>query len=169
MSRHPLHPRQMRGPATWRFFGRVVGVLILACLLRPEAASAPANADSSASTGRGMFFGNGALRGTILGHTEALSPRLASCANCHLDEAGLGSSTSFAPTLNRQGMTQLHGRRGGPPSQFSPTSFCRMLRTGVDPTYILITRQMPRYTLSDDQCLGLWRYLMETSDEPGEE
>ena len=43
-----------------------------------------------------------------------------------------------------------------------------MLRTGVDPAYVLITRQMPRYTLSDDQCLGLWRYLTETSDEPGD-
>jgi len=41
-----------------------------------------------------------------------------------------------------------------------------MLRTGVDPVYVVISRQMPRYTLSDDQCLDLWRYLMETSDEP---
>jgi len=161
-----LQRRRMGSPASWRFFGQVVGVLILACLLRPEAAGAPANADSSALAGRGMFFGRGALQATILGHAEALPPRLAACSNCHLDEAGLSSSTSFAPPLNRQWMTQLHGRRGGPPSLFSPTSFCRMLRTGVDPAYVLITRQMPHYTLSDDQCLGLWRYLMETSDEP---
>lgn len=169
MSRHHQHPRQTRGPATWRFFGRAAGLLLLACLLRPEAASAPVVAESSALTGRGMFFGADALKGTILGHTEALPPRLASCANCHLDEAGLGSSASFGPPLNRQGMTHLRGRRGGPPSLFSPTSFCRLLRTGVDPAYVLITRQMPRYTLSDEQRLGLWRYLMETSDGPNDE
>ncbi len=58
------------------------------------------------------------------------------------------------------------GRRGGPPSLFSQASFCRMLRTGVDPAYIVITRRMPRYTLSDEQCLGLWHYLMEASDAP---
>lgn len=63
-------------------------------------------------------------------------------------------------------MTEFHSRRGGPPSLFSTTSFCRILRTGVDPVYVVISRQMPRYTLSDDQCLDLWRYLMETSDEP---
>ena len=39
-----------------------------------------------------------------------------------------------------------------------------MLRTGVDPASIVITRQMPRYTLDDNQCLNLWRYLTETSD-----
>ena len=158
---------QTSGPATWRFLCRVVGVLILGCLLRPEAASAPVNADSAASTGREMFFDASSMRGTILGHTEALPPWLASCANCHLDDAGRRSSTSFAPTLSRHAMTELHSRRGGPPSLFSLTSFCRMLRTGVDPVYVLISRQMPRYTLSDDQCLSLWRYLMETSDEPG--
>lgn len=169
MSRYHIPIRHKRGSATWRLFGRVAGMVILACLLQPEAAGAPANADSAASTGRRMFFGEGALQGTILGHTEALPPRLASCANCHLDEAGLRSSTSFAPPLNRQGMTQSRGRRGGPPSLFSPVTFCRMLRTGVDPAYVLITRQMPRYTLSDDQCLDLWRYLMEASDGPSDE
>lgn len=153
-------------PATWMPFRRVIGALILGLLLRSEAVSAPANADSSASNGHGMFFGGGALHGTILGHSEALPPRVASCANCHLDDAGLSSSKSFAPTLSRHTMTELRSRRGGPPSLFSPPSFCRTLRTGVDPVYVLITRQMPRYTLSDDQCLGLWRYLMETSDGP---
>ena len=59
-------------------------------------------------------------------------------------------------------MTEPVARRGGPPTAFSSGSLCRMLRTGVDPAYILITRQMPRYTLNDDQCLGIWRYLMET-------
>jgi len=157
---------QMHGPSIRQLFCRIIGVLILGCLLQSEATSAPAKADNSASAGRGMFFGGGALHGTILGHSEALSPRVASCANCHLNDAGVRSSTSFAPTLDRDAMTELRSRRGGPPSLFSPTSFCRMLRTGVDPVYVLITRQMPRYTLSDDQCLDLWRYLMETSDGP---
>lgn len=110
-----------------------------------------------------MFFGDAALQGGIVGHSEALPPRLVACANCHVGAAGLGAA-SFGPRLDGPRLTEMRGRRGGPPSAFSPASFCRMLRTGVDPASILITRQMPRYTLNDDQCLGLWRYLTETSD-----
>jgi len=152
---------------TYALLGGILGVLALACLLRAEAAGASLYADRPASTGRQMFFGESLLQGSIVGHPEALPPRLAACANCHLGAEGVKSGASFGPTLSRPWMTELRGRRGGPPSVFSPASFCRMLRTGVDPASIVITRQMPRYTLDDDQCLALWRYLMETSDEPG--
>ncbi len=141
----------------------MIGVLALSCLLRAEAARASALADASAATGRRMFLGDGPLQGAIAGHPEALPPRLVACANCHGAAAGL-EAASFGPRLEGPRLTELHGRRGGPPSAFSPASFCRMLRTGVDPASILITRQMPRYTLDDNQCLGLWHYLTETSD-----
>lgn len=140
-----------------------LGVLSLSCLPRAEAAGASAPPLGSAATGRSMFFGGGPLQGAILGHPEALPQQLAACANCHTGAVG-PKSASFGPRLDGSRMTEMRGRRGGPPSAFTPASFCRMLRTGVDPASILITRQMPRYTLDDNQCLGLWRYLMETSD-----
>ncbi len=135
--------------------GAMMGVLALSCLLRAEA---------SAATGRRMFFGGASLQGAILGHPEALPPRLAACANCHVGAAGGLGAASFGPRLDGPRLTEMRVRRGGPPSAFSPASFCRMLRTGVDPASVLITRQMPRYALNDNQCLGLWRFLTETTD-----
>ena len=111
-----------------------------------------------------MVHGAASLQGAIVGHPEALPPRLLACANCHQEGAAGLAAASFGPRLDGTHLTEMRGRRGGPPSAFSPTSFCRMLRTGVDPASILITRQMPRYTLDDDQCLALWHYLTETSD-----
>lgn len=157
-----FHPSPARSRAAWMLLGAVMGLLALSCLLRAEAAGTSALADASAATGRRMFFGDASLQGAIVGHPEALPPRLAACANCH-EGAGLAAA-SFGPRLNGTRLTEMRGRRGGPPSAFSPASFCQMLRTGVDPASILITRQMPRYTLDDNQCLGLWHYLTETSD-----
>lgn len=146
----------------------LVGLLTVGCLLHAGAAGASTNAEPSATAGRSMFLGESPLQAGIAGHTEPLPAGTVSCANCHLGQAGPGITASFAPPLNRAGMTQPIGRRGGPPSAFSLASFCRMLRTGVDPAYILITRRMPRYTLSDGQCLDLWAFLTETGDEPAQ-
>lgn len=159
--RRPAHSRRDR-PA-WKRLGRIIGVLIMGGLLQAAAASVPTNAESSASAGGHMFLGEMALQGTIAGHAEPLPPRMVACANCHQRDPGFGSGKAFAPALTKPGMTELISRRGGPPSMFSPASFCQMLRTGVDPAYVLVTRQMPRYAVSDDQCLGLWRHIMETS------
>ena len=158
-----FHPSPARNRAAWMLLGAMAGVLALSCLLRAEAAGTAALAAASAATGRRMFFGEASLQGVIVGHPEALPPRLAACANCHVGTTGLAAA-SFGPRLDGTRLTEMRGRRGGPPSAFSLTSFCQMLRTGVDPASILITRQMPRYTLDDSQCLGLWHYLTETSD-----
>lgn len=157
-----INPSPARSRAAWTLLGAVTGLLALSCLLRAEAAGTSALADASAAMGRRMFFGDAALQGAIVGHPAALPPQLAVCANCH---GGAGAAAaSFGPRLEGTRLTEVRGRRGGPPSAFSSASFCRMLRTGVDPASILITRQMPRYTLDDNQCLGLWHYLTETSD-----
>ena len=144
--------------------GAMLGVLALSGLVQAETGRASALADASAATGRRMFSGDASLQGAIVGHPEALPPRLVACANCHVGGAAGLATASFGPRLDGTHLTEMRGRRGGPPSAFSPASFCRMLRTGVDPASILITRQMPRYTLDDNQCLGLWHYLTETSD-----
>lgn len=164
------HSRLQRtyGRLTWRPLSRAVGVLIISFLLAGTA-STPTNAENSAVTGRRMFLGESSLQGVIAGHAELLPPRTVSCGNCHLGGAGVGSASPFAPALDRPRLTDLIARRGGPPTVFTPNSFCQTLRTGVDPAFILITRRMPRYILSDDQCLDLWRYLTETSNDPPKE
>jgi hypothetical protein len=144
--------------------GATLGVLALSCLLRAGAVGASAPAEASAATERRMFFDGASLQGAIVGHPEALPPRLVACANCHQGGGAGLAAASFGPRLDGARLTEMRARRGGPPSAFSPASFCRTLRTGVDPASILITRQMPRYTLDDNQCLGLWHYLTETSD-----
>jgi len=147
----------------------IVRLLIVGCLVQAAVAGAAPNLESPISIGQRMFLGETPLQGEIAGHAEPLPARTVACANCHLGAGGTVTGSPFAPVLNRSRMTQSSVRRGGPASVFSPASFCRMLRTGVDPAYVLITRQMPRYTLSDDQCLDLWQYLMETDDEPAKE
>ena len=149
------------GRPTLRLLGRLAALLLLGFWTQAAATGTPTRPDSAAA-GRRLFLGESSLQGAIAGHPEPLPVGAASCANCHQGDAGSGSGRSFAPRLDRLGLTEPAARRGGPPTAFSSGSFCRVLRTGVDPAYILITRQMPRYTISDDQCLGLWRYLMET-------
>jgi hypothetical protein len=156
------------GTATdWLSLSRIVSLLIVGCLL---VRAVPVNPGENvgngwSSAGRRMFFGETPLLGTIVGHQRPLPPEMVGCANCHSEGSGSISTRSFAPRLDRAGMIAPRGRRGGPPSRFSAVSFCRLLRTGVDPAYIVINRQMPRYMLDDGQCLDLWQYLMEEGDE----
>ena len=135
------------------------------CLLVRAVPVNPENVgNGSSSAGRRMFFGETPLLGTIVGHQRPLPPKW-SAALTAIGKT-LGQSTSaFAPRLDRAGMIAPRRRRGGPPSRFSAVSFCRLLRTGVDPAYMVINRQMPRYVLDDGQCLDLWQYLMEEGDE----
>lgn len=113
-----------------------------------------------------MFFGETPLQGAIVEHDRPLPPEVVACANCHSGDSRSASRVSFAPLLSRSTLTEPRRRRRGPPSQFSVTSFCQLLRTGVDPAYIVISRKMPRYVLDDEQCLELWQYLLEQSDAP---
>jgi hypothetical protein len=113
-----------------------------------------------------MFFGEMPLHGAIVEHGRPLPPEVVVCANCHLEKTRSISAGSGAPLLNRSMLTEPLRRRGGPQSQFSATSFCRLLRTGIDPAYIVISRKMPRYVLDDEQCLNLWEYLLEQADAP---
>jgi len=52
-------------------------------------------------------------------------------------------------------------RRGGPPVAYEQASFCRTLRTGVDPSHIVLPRTMPRFEADDTQCAALWDYLTQ--------
>jgi hypothetical protein len=149
----------------------IVALLIAGCLLlhgAPTGASENAGNDA-ASSGRRIFFGEIPLRASILGYSSPLPPERAACVNCHAAGSRPASDGLFAPPLDRSAMIEPRRRRNGPPSHFSPASFCQLLRTGVDPVYIIVSRQMPRYQLDDAQCLELWHYLMELGDGSREE
>jgi len=142
----------------------VARVLSLSSALLLWPATAPAADAVAHDLGRRLFGGEAMLRGTITGHQNALPALASRCVNCHSASAvpATASATtnpSFAPALTRQRLTELTARRGGPPSRYDEASFCRLLRTGIDPAYVLIPRNMPRYELPDADCRALWVYL----------
>ncbi len=52
------------------------------------------------------------------------------------------------------------GRAGeGRRQAYDLSSFCRLLRKGIDPVNIMIAREMPTYNLSDDECASLWKFV----------
>jgi hypothetical protein len=154
--------RSLNGPSFGWIVSPLVGAYLFLCVM-PIFASENAGSGST-SAGQRMFFGETPVRGTILGHDRPLPPELVKCANCHAAGSTAASGESFGPRLDRSTLADPRSRRGGPPSRFSAASFCHLLRTGVDPAYIVISRQMPRYELKDDQCVYLWQYLTEASD-----
>lgn len=120
--------------------------------------------------GAALFTGQRDLHGTIFGHDVALPAEASRCANCHeiaprrapVPDAG-ASVEIVAPALGRGALLGTHRRRNGPPSSFTRDGFCRLLRTGIDPADVLVSRTMPRYPLSDLECDALWRYLTSRS------
>ena len=130
-----------------------------------RAAAGPVD-DAALERGRQLFAGEVPLEGRVSGHADPLPVQASRCINCHADSAatqaaGARDSTtqSFGPRLDGVLLTQMHARRGGPPSRYDATALCRALRSGVDPAYVVIPRAMPRYTPSDADCEALWSYL----------
>ena len=132
--------------------------------LRPLVATLLLSAISSAVPeldllhGRRLFSGEEPLSGTILGHKSTLPPAAAKCTNCH-SSGDEPLAQSLGPLLNRRSLTEMQSRRGAPPSRYTEATFCRILRTGVDPAYIFIAQEMPRYVIDDSRCRDLWAYL----------
>jgi hypothetical protein len=62
-------------------------------------------------------------------------------------------------------MVQPRARRGGPPSNYDREGFCALLRRGIDPAFVMISVEMPRYTIDDASCRALWRYLIGSDHE----
>jgi hypothetical protein len=143
-------------------------VLFVASWLILAAASttSPAANPSSAARGASLYRGKAPLHGQIRGHDDSLPPEAIVCANCHNAKANTRLPGTPAPNLDRDLLLQARQRRGGPPSAYNQASFCRLLRTGADPGYILIAREMPAYDLTDDQCASLWTFLLESKTQP---
>lgn len=139
-------------------------------LLLQAAVAVAADAPGTAAQGRQLFEGVRPLNGQIVGHATTLPARASRCINCHgagtapPAQGASNTTQAFGPLLNRRSLTDDVPRRGGPPSRYDPAAFCRLLRSGVDPAYVMIPRSMPRYELSDADCQALWAYL--TSESP---
>jgi hypothetical protein len=82
------------------------------------------------------------------------------CGNCHEAVNNARLSRVAAPRIDRSLLLDLRQRRGGPPSRYNQAAFCKLLRTGIDPAYILVAREMPVYELDEAQCASLWMFLL---------
>lgn len=118
--------------------------------------------------GRQLFVGELPLAGRVTGHSADLPANASRCANCHAAGTAppsltstAASAASFGPALNADVLTRATPRRGGPPSRYDEQALCKLLTTGVDPAYIIIPRNMPRYTVSAADCRALWSYLSQ--------
>jgi hypothetical protein len=118
----------------------------------------------SGQRGDALYSGKEPLSGRIRGHDDILPPETIVCANCH--SAGNTSRLSArpAPHIDADLLLQTRQRHGGPPSRYDQQSFCRLLRTGSDPAYVLIAREMPVYDVGDEQCASLWTFLIGKKD-----
>lgn len=116
-----------------------------------------------------LFDGRRPLVANIDGHLQMLPSTVATCSNCH-DRVDATSASVRAPARELIGseltafrLTSDLPRRGGPVTHYSAASFCRLLRTGVDPNGLSATRAMPRYEISDTDCGALWATLSDRS------
>jgi hypothetical protein len=116
--------------------------------------------------GEALFRGKDSIKARIRGQDELLPPAASHCVNCHGENSQGGLSRVAAPKLNRSLLLDVRQRRGGPPSRYDQPAFCRLLRTGADPAYVLIAREMPVYELGDAQCASLWAFLTEQENTP---
>jgi hypothetical protein len=114
--------------------------------------------------GQGLFSGEIDLEGRIATHLVDLPPAVVRCANCHAAADGPSVPRSLAPRLTRDLLLEPHPRRGGPASRYDPQSFCTLLRRGIDPAWVLISVEMPRYALDDASCAALWRYVTQSAE-----
>ena len=124
--------------------------------------SAAARSDPAAARlrarGEAIFMGRQPVSGRIRGHESDLPAEVVACRQCHTGVAPDGGA-SAAPRLDRALLLQPLQRRGGPPSVYDAASFCKVLRTGIDPAFVLIDRIMPTYRLADAECTALWQYV----------
>jgi hypothetical protein len=109
--------------------------------------------------GYALYHGHQAMKGRITGHDSDLPGRASRCVNCHdVGRSAALSARSIAP-LTGASLTEPHFRRGGPETVYAESSFCTVLRDGMDPAQVLVSRTMPRYDLSASDCQALWIYV----------
>jgi hypothetical protein len=123
-------------------------------------------AGRAAARGALIYRGDAALPAHLRGHEEGLPAAVAKCVNCH---ANGRSQAGFAPPLTPASLRMPQPRRGGPESAYDAAAFCRVLRTGIDPMQIVLARSMPRFEVSDADCLALWAFLAQPEGSPSDD
>jgi hypothetical protein len=140
-------------------------VVCIACLVLAVTTRADPPAHEEYLAGRALFTGGLDLKGRIYAHRVELPPAVVRCANCHAVAGGPAVPRSLAPRLTRDLLLRPQARRGGPASVYDDERLCTLLRKGVDPAFVLISVQMPRYAIDDAGCRALWRYLTGSGDD----
>ncbi|HVV16896.1 MAG TPA: hypothetical protein VHH90_06795 [Polyangia bacterium] len=124
--------------------------------------TASARAPVTAARGRALYTGREPLAGRVRDHRSDLPAAVVVCRGCHgagVAAPGAAPAPAPAPAIDRALLLEPRPRRGGPPSAYDLPAFCRLLRTGVDPAYVLVAREMPVFDLDDAQCESLWRFV----------
>ena len=92
-------------------------------------------------------------------HRTDLPAAVVVCRGCHVAAVASPGTPPPAPPVDRALLLEAKPRRGGPPSAYDLPAFCRLLRTGADPAYVLVAREMPVFDVDDAQCESLWRFV----------
>jgi hypothetical protein len=115
-----------------------------------------------AKSGNDFFYGHKPLTARLHGETETLAPSATVCANCHIpSESPIAdlSGQAIGGDIRNKALLKRRSRRGGPEASYDANSFCRALRTGIDPVMISLPQKMPRYAVDDETCLAIWKYI----------
>jgi len=126
------------------------------------AGTAAARTPVSAARGRALFTGREPLAGRVRDHRSDLPAAVVVCRGCHgasVVAPGAAQALAPAPAIDRALLLEARSRRGGPPSSYDLPAFCRLLRTGADPAYVLVAREMPVFDVDDARCESLWRFV----------
>jgi hypothetical protein len=147
-------------------------ILAAAVLCTSTAVQSQHNEPADQQRGELLYEGGLPLNGQLRGHSQALPAAAVRCINCHepsrrpvpggdADAALAGAGARFAPPLDQPSLTRFHARRGGPSTRYDEATFCRAMRTSVDPGEVLLRKAMPQYAVDDDDCRALWRFLSQ--------
>jgi len=143
----------------------MIGMWMLSTAGQAQPAAPAASPQEQYARGRALFSGTADLHGRIYTHVTDMPPRVVRCSNCHAVADGPDVPRSLAPRLTHDLLVRPQARRGGPPSNYDLARFCSLLRRGVDPAFVLISVEMPRYRIDDASCQALWRYLTGAGHE----
>jgi hypothetical protein len=144
----------------------LIGIWMLSAAAQAQTPSVQtASAQEEYLRGEALFSGIIDLHGRMYTHVADMPPAVVRCSNCHAVADGPGVARSLAPRLTHNLLLLRRARRGGPPTNYNRDDFCTLLRRGVDPGFVMISVEMPRYTIDDVNCRALWRYLIESGRE----
>ena len=139
----------------------IINALYFALVLSTSALDAFPTA--AQEQGRRLFFGLDELQGTIQNDGIRLPPEYIKCIKCHSAPAQISNSfpnkLSGSLILSSETLLEKKVRRGGPAFKYSVATFCNTLRSGSDPTGIILEFGMPRFSISDRQCGALWIFI----------